>query len=140
MQFETAAAGPGYEVGMPPVLLVALGGALGSVLRWLVGTALNPVFAAFPLGTFLVNLLGSAALAAIGTAAERGSVASPGLALFLTTGVMGGFTTYSSFNWEVARLFRDGQPGAAVTYLGATMGCCLAGAALGAWGVGRGLG
>lgn len=122
---------------MPPVLLVALGGALGSVLRWLAGSALNPLFASFPLGTFLVNLLGSAALAAVGTAAERGQVSSPGLALFLTTGVMGGFTTYSSFNWEVARLFRDGQAVAGAAYLVATVASWLAGAALGAWGVGR---
>jgi CrcB protein len=99
-------------------LLVALGGALGSVLRWLVGGWVHGALpsSTFPWGTFTVNVLGSFAIGAIlGLSLERALV-SPGARLFLVTGVLGGFTTFSAFSYETLQLARDGQWPAALGY------------------------
>ena len=90
---------------MERVLLVALGGALGSVLRYLTTVvALRWLGPEFPWGTLAVNLVGSFL---IGVVNEIGSDAlrlSPDTRLFLSTGVMGGLTTYSAFSYETTRL------------------------------------
>ena len=101
---------------MKDALLVALGGALGSVLRWAVvwGMAKLPRAAGFPWGTLSVNLAGSCAIGFMLTLAfDRGLVA-PGTRLFLVTGVLGGFTTFSAFSWETLVLARDGHALAAL--------------------------
>lgn len=119
---------------MRSALLVALGGALGSVLRWLVGGwvhAATPT-STFPWGTFTVNALGSFAIGALlGLALERALV-SPAMRLLLVTGVLGGFTTFSAFSYETLQLARDGQWPAAIGY---SLGSVLAGlaAAFGGW-------
>ncbi|MCC6348235.1 MAG: fluoride efflux transporter CrcB [Candidatus Eisenbacteria bacterium] len=103
---------------MRSALLVALGGALGSVLRWLVGgwvQSLTPS-STFPWGTFAVNAIGSFAIGALlGLALERALV-PPAMRLLLVTGLLGGFTTFSSFSYETLQLARDGQWPAAVGY------------------------
>jgi len=99
-------------------LLVALGGALGSVLRWAVGGWVHAALptSTFPWGTFSVNALGSFAIGALlGLALERALV-SPPMRLLLVTGVLGGFTTFSAFSFETLQLLRDGQWPAAVGY------------------------
>ncbi len=101
------------------LLWVMLGGGLGSGLRYGVGLlALRWVGGAFPWGTLLVNLVGSALLAFF--LSETSRAWSLELKLFLTTGLMGGFTTYSSFNFEVLRLWQQ-QPLWAVAYVVATL-------------------
>ena len=81
------------------ILLVAAGGALGSVLRYWVQLALNAAW--FPWGTLMVNVAGSAV---IGVLAGL-SVAGPGR-LLLMTGVLGGFTTFSAFSLDAVELYQ----------------------------------
>jgi CrcB protein len=91
------------------VLLVAAGGAVGSALRYLVavaaGTWLSP---AFPWGTLAVNLVGSFLIGLVQQLAVEAFVIGEETRLFLTTGVMGGLTTYSAFSYESVRLFETG--------------------------------
>lgn len=90
-------------------LLVCLGGAIGTGARYLSVLSAAYVFGtAFPVGTLLVNVVGSLLLGFIthvGTATE---LLSPNARLALTTGVLGGFTTYSTFNYETTSFFRGG--------------------------------
>ena len=84
----------------------------------------------FPWGTFIVNVLGSALLGAIAaTAVMEPPRLSAEARLLLGTGVMGGFTTYSTFNAEVLRALQAGAVAKAALYLAATVVLCL----LGAW-------
>jgi CrcB protein len=116
------------------LLLVCAGGALGSGARYLVATwAVRALGAEFPRGTILVNVAGSFALAVI--FAIPGSRIPPDLRLFLGAGILGGFTTYSSFNTETLALLEQGRPGlalanVAITTVGGLM-AGLAGLALG---------
>lgn len=108
-------------------VLVCIGGALGSGARYLVATwALDTFGPAFPRGTLLVNVVGSFLIAFVFDLSLRGVPISPDLRLFLTTGVMGGFTTYSSFNYELLRLLEDGAPSNAALYAALTVFGCLA--------------
>ena len=94
---------------MGRVLLVAAGGALGSALRYLVATAaLAWAGPAFPWGTLVVNLVGSFLIGLVQQLAAEALVLSEESRLFLTTGVMGGLTTYSAFSYESVRLFEAG--------------------------------
>jgi fluoride exporter len=108
------------------VLLVALGGALGSSLRYLVATAalawLGP---AFPWGTLIVNLVGSFAIGLGQQLATEGLVLREETRLFLTTGVMGGLTTYSAFSYESVRLMETGAWGPAWLNVVVTTVACL---------------
>ncbi|HET9315661.1 MAG TPA: CrcB family protein, partial [Vicinamibacteria bacterium] len=82
-------------------LLVCLGGAVGTGARYLVSmAALRLLGAGFPYGTLTVNVLGSFLLGAIMHVGVTTTLLSPTARLVLATGVMGGFTTYSSFNYE----------------------------------------
>lgn len=106
---------------MTRFLLVAAGGAIGSSARYAV--ALLASGATFPAGTLTVNLLGSLL---IGMAME--AMAASELRLFLVTGILGGFTTYSSFNQETLQLMRTGAWGTAFLNAALTLfGCLLAG-------------
>ena len=107
-------------------LLVCLGGAIGTGARYALGTWVARAFGAvFPLGTLLINLLGSFLIVIVmGLSLQKGLIPAD-LRLVLTTGVMGGFTTYSSFNYETLRLFEQGSRGLALLYLGATVIGCL---------------
>jgi CrcB protein len=109
------------------VVLVALGGAIGSVARYgmqsLAAQVLGPTF---PWGTLMVNLTGSFLIALLMHVALTGTAISLELRIFLATGVMGGFTTYSSFNWETMSLAQEGRLGAAALYLAFTLAGCVA--------------
>ncbi len=89
-------------------LWVCLGGAIGSGARFALSSwARSLLGAAFPFGTLGVNLLGSFLLGLIMQVGLSSEVLSPTARLTLGTGVMGGFTTYSSFNYETLQLFED---------------------------------
>jgi CrcB protein len=92
------------------LLVIAIGGAIGSVARYLLSTFLLHVTGSlFPVGTFVVNVIGCFAFGAIaGAASQRVSIA-PEVRLFLFVGVLGGFTTFSSYAFENVSLVRDGQ-------------------------------
>lgn len=118
------------------LLLVCGGGALGAGARYLVSTwAARALGAEFPRGTLLVNATGSFVLAFL--FALRGEALSPELRLFLGAGVLGGYTTYSSFNYETISLLEQGSPWLATANLTLTVAGCLAaglaGLAAGRW-------
>lgn len=100
---------------MHPLLMVGLGGAAGSVLRyWLGGVVQHRLDATgFPAGTLAVNLLGCFLIGAISSAVETRHAFSPDLRLLLGAGVLGGFTTFSAFGNETLNLLRAGQAGLA---------------------------
>jgi CrcB protein len=116
---------------MLTALTVAFGGALGSLARYGVQLAsVRVVGEKFPAGTLAVNLLGSLLLGAIVFLSTEAKTLSLEARFFLGTGVMGGFTTYSTFNAEALAYFRSGAYGLGVVYLVATLvGCLLGGAA-----------
>jgi fluoride exporter len=109
------------------LLLVALGGALGSVMRYLTALlAARWLGGDFPWGTLAVNIVGSFL---IGVVHELGSDAlrvSPESRLFLATGVMGGLTTYSAFSYETARLMERQAWSTAWIYVVITTAACVA--------------
>lgn len=99
---------------------VAAGGALGALARWGVGLALKPHTESFPWNTLAVNLAGSLAIGlALGWAA--GGRAPGWLHPFVVVGVLGGFTTFSSFSAEVIAMASRGHWGAAAAYVGASL-------------------
>ena len=114
---------------MTRVALVALGGAIGSVARYGVGAVAAQLLGpAFPWGTLTVNLTGSFLIAFVMHVALSGSAISLELRIFLTSGILGGFTTYSSFNYETLALLNQRAYGLAGLNLAATvLGCLLAG-------------
>jgi CrcB protein len=93
------------------IVLVGVGGFLGSVLRYLVGgwvhQALDNPW--FPYGTLFVNLIGCLVIGFLGGLTESRHVFNPETRLFLFLGVLGGFTTFSSFAYETSALLNDGQ-------------------------------
>jgi len=93
---------------MKAILLVALGGAFGSVARYLLsGWALHStVDWRFPAGTFLVNVLGCLLVGVLGGLAVKEGAFSAETRIFLFTGVAGGFTTFSAFGLETFHLLR----------------------------------
>ncbi len=92
------------------MLLVAVGGALGSVARYLFSTFVYRfVPPVFPFGTFAVNLVGCTIFGVIAGLAQQRFVLAPEARAFLLIGVLGGFTTFSSFAFESLQLLRDGQ-------------------------------
>jgi len=96
-------------------LLVAAGGAIGSVARYALSTfVLRVTGTLFPLGTFVVNAVGCLCFGLVVGAAEQRIALSPETRAFILAGVLGGFTTFSSYVFESAGLLRDGQMTAAI--------------------------
>jgi CrcB protein len=114
---------------MVRILLIGLAGALGTLTRYGVGVfAGRTLGVGFPFGTLIVNLVGCFLIAAITQVALTTDLISPTLRLTLTTGFMGGLTTYSSFNLETTQLLRDRAWYAGALNLTATvLGCFVAG-------------
>ena len=108
------------------VSLVALGGALGSSLRYLVGLAfVKAMPLGFPMGVLSVNILGSFAMGLfVVFAHQKGlSVAN----LFVMTGLLGGFTTFSAFSLEAVTLMERGHLGQAALYVGLSVALSILG-------------
>lgn len=123
-------------------LLICLGGALGTGARYLIALeAPRLLGTAFPYGTLTVNVVGSFLLGAVMHVGLTTNLISPELRLMLTTGVMGGFTTYSTFNYETMEYLRQGDLPLAAVHVAATLFLCLLAGALGlalaGWLVGR---
>ncbi|MBZ9728813.1 fluoride efflux transporter CrcB [Salegentibacter sp. JZCK2] len=91
------------------LLLIFLGGGLGSVLRYLISKSLNFGTAFIPFGTFTVNILGSLLLGLILGIAAKSDIFNSNTVLFLAIGFCGGFTTFSSFAFENHALLRSGD-------------------------------
>ncbi len=117
------------SVNFTQAAAVAGGAALGALARWGAGLALNSLWAGFPLGTLLVNCLGGLL---IGGAIQWFSRwPDDVLRLFLVTGALGGFTTFSSFSAESLGLLQREQWGLALLHSGAHLLGALACTALG---------
>ncbi len=102
---------------MVPILLVMLGGALGSGARLLVGRAMTAwLGAGFPWGTLTVNLAGGLAMGLLAGGLARMAGASEPWRLLLGVGVLGGFTTFSAFALDAATIIERGDWGAALSY------------------------
>ena len=96
---------------MIDLLMVGVGGFLGSIARFLLGgvvgrTAAEPIF---PIGTLTVNLLGCLAIGVIAGLIEKHHVLSPTTRLLVITGFLGGFTTFSAFGFETVYLFKRSE-------------------------------
>jgi len=117
---------------MARFLMICLGGAIGTGARYLLGGwAQRALGTAFPYGTLIINALGSFLIVVIMYLGIQRGVLSPSARLVLTTGVMGGFTTYSTFNYETIRLMQDGALGFAALNVAATVVICLLAGGLG---------
>ena len=96
------------------LFFIAIGGAIGSVARALLSNfVLRATGSLFPLGTFVVNVIGCMIFGAVIGAAQHRLVLTPEARAFLLVGVLGGFTTFSSYAFETFGLMRDGHFAAA---------------------------
>ena len=117
---------------MARLLWISLGGAVGTAARYLLsGWLLRTLGPAFPYGTLAVNVIGSFLLGAIMHVGLNTTILSPGARLVLGTGVMGGFTTYSTFNYETLQYLQEGAWGLAGLNVSATLVTCLVAGVLG---------
>jgi CrcB protein len=93
------------------LLIVGFGGALGSISRYLLGTWIQSLSKSidFPFGTLTVNLIGCFVIGFLAELAEARGAFAPESRAFLFIGILGGFTTFSSFGNDTINLFRDGE-------------------------------
>ncbi len=113
------------------ILCVGVGGFLGSVLRYLVSLWTQARgWTAFPWATLVVNVVGCFCITLIATIAFATTMRE-NVRLFLTTGIMGGLTTYSTFDYETTKFFQDGAPLSAFANIGATLVVCFIAGLLG---------
>ncbi len=106
-------------------LAVAIGGALGSMTRYGVALLLPTVVGKFPWPTFIVNLLGSFLIGVAYVVIVEKQILSPEMRLWLMTGFLGGFTTFSSFSLETLQLWQQGQVMQALIYVITSVVLCL---------------
>jgi CrcB protein len=119
---------------MPALLLVMIGGAAGAGLRWEFGRlALRQLGAGFPWGTLGVNLIGGLLMGVLaGSMMTHGSADRP-LWLLLAVGLLGGFTTFSAFSFDLFAMLERGRLGTALLYVAASVLGSLLLLALGWW-------
>jgi fluoride exporter len=114
------------------LLYVAMGSAIGGVARYLLGGLVQRMFdTTFPIGTMLINISGSLLLGAIVRYAIETPTLSPDLRAFLTIGLCGGYTTFSTFSYETVALLEDGEWTRAGFYVVASVTLALIGTLLG---------
>src|SRR4051812_40567450 len=108
---------------MRNILLVGLGGFVGSVLRYKTGGWVlhHTIDWKFPLSTFLVNVTGCLMAGLLYGLAEKHGALDARARLFIFTGVLGGFTTFSAFGLETITLLEQGYAGMALSYAGASV-------------------
>lgn len=106
-------------LGLKQILIVAIGGAVGSVARYkLGGFALHHTQSwNFPVSTFSINLAGCFAIGSLAALVEHHDLFSPSTRLLLFTGLLGGFTTFSAFGYESVFLLRRGLLSVAAAYV-----------------------
>ncbi|WP_373472293.1 fluoride efflux transporter FluC [Sphingorhabdus lacus] len=101
---------------MYSILLVMSGGAIGAGLRFGLSRALPYSGQGWPWSTFVANILGGLAMGILTAWVLRGDNSAEPLRLFVGVGVLGGFTTFSAFSLEMARMIEQGQTGLAAGY------------------------
>ncbi|MAU59270.1 fluoride efflux transporter CrcB [Parvibaculum sp.] len=119
---------------MNAIFAVAVGGAIGATGRYLFNLQMLRLLGPnFPWGTFGVNVIGSFIMGLVaGLFALRFDV-SPEMRSFITTGILGGFTTFSAFSLDAANMIERGQTGLAALYIGGSVVLGLAGLFFGLW-------
>lgn len=106
--------------------LICIGGAIGTGARYLTSLWAASAFGlTFPYGTLIVNVTGSFLIAFLMQLGSTSELLSPDARLILTTGVMGGFTTYSTFNYETTNYFRNGAWYLGAANIAVTLASCL---------------
>lgn len=104
------------------MLWIGLGGAIGSILRYLISQALQGSTGLFPIGTMTVNVIGSLILGALFAMQEMsGETFKQSMWLFLTVGLCGGFTTFSTFGLETYQLWKEKHVVEAMLYMLSSM-------------------
>jgi CrcB protein len=92
------------------IFIIGIGGFIGTIARYFLQQVIYKFYpASFPFGTLSVNLLGCLLIGIFYALSEKGNVLSPEWRMFLTTGLCGGFTTFSTFSYESVQLLNDGE-------------------------------
>ncbi|MCK5440898.1 MAG: fluoride efflux transporter CrcB [Maribacter sp.] len=118
---------------MKQILLVFLGGGIGSILRFIISKTFNTYFHHFFLGTFLVNIIGCLLIGVILGLSYKGNYLTQNQTLLLTTGFCGGFTTFSTFSFEKHSLLKMGEIFHFSFYLIASICIGILAVAIGLW-------
>ncbi len=112
-------------------LLVGMGGFFGAIGRYCVTTWVHPRSKGFPLGTLVVNVVGSLALGFLAALVAQRVLASAHWRLAVMVGFLGAFTTFSAFSYETVGLWQDGRWAALFANVGLNVAVCVGAAALG---------
>lgn len=109
------------------IILVGFGGGIGAVLRYLVSGWVHGRITGgvFPWGTFTVNVMGCLLIGLLGGWSENLPVFTPATRLFVFMGILGGFTTFSSFGYETFQMLFAGNPASALVNIGLSVFACL---------------
>ena len=114
------------------LMMIALGGALGAVSRFLLGNAVSKAIgSALPYGTFVINVIGCFAMGLLMTLIVDREMLPAVWRLFLCVGFLGGFTTFSSFGYEALMMLTEGRLLAVLAYVGGSVALGLVAAGLG---------
>ena len=117
---------------MTRILAIAAGGAVGALLRYWTSTAVHSRFgAAFPYGTLTVNVIGSLLMGFLYIWLLERVAEGPALRAFLLVGLLGAFTTFSTFSLETLNLVETGQPARALANILVSVTLCIGAAGLG---------
>ncbi|HEY6191303.1 MAG TPA: fluoride efflux transporter CrcB [Bacteroidota bacterium] len=109
------------------IVLVFAGGGVGAASRyWMDGAVQRWSGSGLPYGTFAVNALGCLLIGLLMTSLEERFMGNPSLRIFLTVGILGGFTTFSTFSYETVELMRSAEYFYAAVNVSATLVTCLA--------------
>jgi CrcB protein len=119
--------------GLRDLFLVGAGGFIGAVSRYVMSGLVHQAipFSTFPAGTLAVNVVGCFIIGLLGGLADTRSVIGQDLRLFMFFGVLGGFTTFSTFGYETLALVRDGEHARAAASVALHFSLCLGGAWMG---------
>jgi fluoride exporter len=108
------------------LILAGLGGFIGSACRYWFSLVAYRFFGQdFPYGTLIVNVIGSLLIGLLMALFEERFVISPNLRIFLTIGILGGFTTFSTFSYETVELLREGSYLTSIINILSTLFICL---------------
>lgn len=118
---------------MMHLLAVALGGAIGSLLRYWISGWLNTPEGRLPVGTLSINVIGSLLMGIAFVLIMEKARLSPELRPLIMTGMLGGFTTFSTFSLEAVTLLNEGHTGAALIYVLLSVILCITALYFGLW-------
>jgi fluoride exporter len=121
-----------WREAAPTIAAIGVGGVIGALLRWRLGewsAERWPV--SFPWGTLLINISGSFILGLYVTFVSRRHTGGPYTRLLVATGILGAYTTFSTFVYETVRLLQHGEVATGITYLVASLAGGLAACAIG---------